>query len=51
MKIAELISNKKTIIHPERYKLSEPMSPHVAAQLDKVRISPPILNYLKQKIN
>ena len=40
MKIAELISNKKTIIHPERYKPSEPMSPHAAAQLDKVRISP-----------
>ena len=38
MKIRALISNKKSVIHPETYCLSLPMSPHAAAQIDKIKI-------------
>ena len=37
-KIRSLISNKKTKIHPNSYKLNTPASPHLAAQLDKIVI-------------
>ena len=30
--------NPETIIHPEAYRLSEPMSPHAAAAIDNIRI-------------
>lgn len=33
------VTNPKTKIHPERYKLNHPVSPHRAAELDKVVIS------------
>lgn len=33
------VTNKKTVIHPERYLLSEPMSPHVAARIDGIEIN------------
>jgi dethiobiotin synthetase len=33
-----LISNNKTIIHPETYKLTQPLSPHLSARLDGVDI-------------
>jgi dethiobiotin synthetase len=36
--IKELISNTKTIIHPEAYLLKEPLSPHMAAKIDGVNI-------------
>lgn len=36
--IKELISNSKTIIHPETYLLKEPLSPHFAAHLEGVEI-------------
>lgn len=36
--IKELISNSKTIIHPETYLLNEPLSPHFAAHLEGVEI-------------
>lgn len=36
--VASLISNSKTIIHPETYLLKEPLSPHFAAKLDGVTI-------------
>lgn len=39
LKVKDLISNDKTIIHPEGIQLSEPMSPHVAATIDDVVIS------------
>ena len=36
--VKELISNTKTIIHPEAYLLKEPLSPHMAAKIDGVTI-------------
>jgi len=38
LKVKTLISNQKTTIHPEAYRLNQPMSPHAAAKLDKVTI-------------
>jgi len=37
-KVAELISNKKTIIHKRSYELNTPMSPHAAAEIDNLTI-------------
>ena len=37
-KIKQLISNSKTIIHPNSYALNTPMSPHAAAEIDGVII-------------
>lgn len=37
--IKNLFSNTKTVIHPERYRLSQPLSPHLSARLDGVEIS------------
>jgi len=37
--IKSLISNSKTIIHPEIYLLNEPLSPHFAAKLDGIEIN------------
>lgn len=37
-KVAELISNDKTKIHPSSYELKSPMSPHAAAEIDGIRI-------------
>jgi len=37
--VQQLISNKTTKIHPERYRLSQPLSPHLSARLDGVQIS------------
>ncbi|UKT65544.1 dethiobiotin synthase [Pedobacter mucosus] len=36
--IAGLISNPKTIIHPESYRLTQPLSPHLSAKLDGIEI-------------
>jgi len=33
-----LISNPQTIIHPESYRLTQPLSPHLSARLDGVDI-------------
>ena len=33
-----LISNEKSKIHPEAFLLSQPMSPHAAAQIDRTQI-------------
>lgn len=38
-RVKELVSNDKTTIHPERYLLQHPMSPHAAARLENVTIS------------
>ncbi len=38
MKISKFISNKKTNIHPERYRLNIPASPHYSAEQDNVQI-------------
>lgn len=45
-KIRDLISNGRTVIHPNSYALNTPMSPHAAAEIDGVdielsRIIPP----------
>ncbi len=37
-KIKDLISNTKTVIHPNSYALNTPMSPHAAADIDQVAI-------------
>lgn len=36
--ICALISNTKTVIHPERYRLNTPSSPHLAAEIDGIEI-------------
>ena len=38
IKVSDLISNAKTVIHPEGVQLSQPMSPHAAAEIDNVEI-------------
>lgn len=42
--IKHLISNSKTTIHPEGYRLGQPLSPHLSAKIDGIRID---LNTLK----
>lgn len=37
--VKSLISNSKTKIHPEIYKLEQPLSPHAAAELENVKLS------------
>jgi len=37
-KVADFISNTKTVIHPSSYELKTPMSPHAAADIDGIRI-------------
>jgi len=36
--VTSLISNSKTVIHPETYLLKQPLSPHFAAKLEGVNI-------------
>lgn len=38
-KVKKLISNKKTVFHPNAFALKTPMSPHAAAEIDEVKIS------------
>lgn len=38
MLVESLISNDKTLIHPEAYRLTEPLSPHKSAALDGIII-------------
>lgn len=38
MKVKNLVSNSKTVFHPERFKLNQPLSPHAAAEIDGVEI-------------
>jgi dethiobiotin synthetase len=38
MKVAALVSNKVSVLHPEAYKLQEPMSPHIAAEKEGITI-------------
>lgn len=37
-KVARFISNTKTVIHDNSYALNTPMSPHAAAEIDRVTI-------------
>ena len=36
--LGNLISNTHTVIHPESYKLTQPLSPHLSARLDGIEI-------------
>jgi len=38
LKVKELISNTKTIFHPETYRLTQPYSPHKSAAIDGIVI-------------
>lgn len=38
MKVQALISNDKTVFHPEAYRLTQPFSPHKSAALDGIEI-------------
>ena len=38
LKVRSLISNLISVIHPETYRFSKALSPHAAAQADKVKI-------------
>lgn len=38
-KVKELISNSRTVFHPNSFALKTPMSPHAAADIDGVRIT------------
>ena len=52
LSVAEMISNKKTVIHPELYKLKLPASPHIAAREENKRISlQHIIDHLPQTKN
>lgn len=37
-KVKKLVSNKKSKFHPSSYELKTPMSPHAAAEIDRVHI-------------
>lgn len=39
LQVSSLISNTKTKIHPEQYRLNHPLSPHLSARLDGIEIS------------
>ncbi|WP_340066211.1 dethiobiotin synthase [Ascidiimonas aurantiaca] len=43
IKVKKLISNPKTVIHPNSYALHTPMSPHAAAEIDGVTIALPAI--------
>jgi dethiobiotin synthetase len=34
-----LVSNSETVIHPERFRLTMPASPHLSAEMEKISIS------------
>lgn len=36
--LGSLISNRQTVIHPESYRLTQPLSPHLSARLDGIDI-------------
>lgn len=38
MKVRRLVSNAKSVFHPEAYRLTQPFSPHKSADLDGVEI-------------
>jgi dethiobiotin synthetase len=40
LKVQSLVSNTKTVFHPEAYRLTQPYSPHKSAALDGIEIDP-----------
>ncbi len=43
-KVKRLVSNKKTQFHPNSFALKTPMSPHAAAEIDKVKVTSEKIN-------
>jgi dethiobiotin synthetase len=39
MKVKSLLSNSKSFCHPEKFRLSQPLSPHAAAKIDGISLS------------
>lgn len=39
-KVKKLLSNKKSVIHPEAYRLQMPASPHASSDAENVKIDP-----------
>jgi dethiobiotin synthetase len=39
LKVSSLLSNSKTIVHEESFKLSQPLSPHLSAKLDNIELN------------
>lgn len=48
-KVARLISNTTSVLHPSAFELNTPMSPHAASAIDKVSISWDQINRPKTK--
>jgi dethiobiotin synthetase len=40
IKVKSLVTNSKTVFHPESYRLTQPYSPHKSAAIDGIRIDP-----------
>lgn len=51
LKVQKLISNSTSKIHPEAYRLNQPMSPHAAAKIDGVEIDLTKINIPKTNNN
>lgn len=51
LKVQNFISNHKTTIHPEAYRLNQPMSPHAAAKIDGIEIDLTKINLPKTNNN
>ncbi|MFT5228934.1 MAG: dethiobiotin synthetase [Glaciecola sp.] len=49
--ISSLVSNPEIIIHPESYRLTNPMSPHAAASLDGIAIDISTISIPESKKN
>jgi len=40
LKVKSLVTNTKSVFHPEAYRLTQPFSPHKSAALDNITIEP-----------
>lgn len=49
-KVKDLTDNSTSVFHPERYRFSQPLSPHAAAEIDGVPVKWKNLWYQKQRI-
>lgn len=43
-KVQALVSNSKTVFHPNAFALNTPMSPHAAAEIDGVEVKAALIN-------
>ena len=51
IKVQKMVSNSKTVFHPESYKLNTPLSPHASAEIDGVFIEIDKINRPKTENN